>query len=146
MSFDWQTDEVDWEPVIETAVPNTSAAKRKWLQGTAVLAVLLVVALAAWFIFYRQAQQRVDTAVAALETEVSAAHALMQEAALAGDLELFELTLLPAQNWRQTQLGLLAQQLFWNRSALGLWLDMTQFDPEDVTQTSYEFAPDLRTV
>ncbi len=142
--FDWQTDEDDWEGVTDTAVSAipSSPQKRRWIFFVT-MGVLGIFLLAAGFA-YAQIRRRVEVATTGLTDELLAVHTLLQDTAVAGDMELFAITLFPTNKWRETQLELLARQLFWNRSSLGLWLDLERFDPEDVSQVAVEYAPDLQ--
>ena len=95
-------------------------------------------------VLFRQVQQRTDAATDILTEGLLSTHTLLQKSALSGDMALFDLALFPTAKWRETQEELLARQLFWNRSSLGLWLDLETFDPEDKSQIEIDYSPDLQ--
>ncbi len=144
--FDWQTDEDEWsdsetsESVVAEQINSTRDIKRTI---SIVLGGFIVILLGVGLLF-TQIQKRAEAATDQITDTLLATHTLLQQAALSEDDELFTLTLLPSNEWRELQQELLARNLFWNRSALGLWLDLETFDPEDVSQIEVVFAPDLQ--
>lgn len=141
--FDWETDEEAWGGRAEI-LPDASSRFPRWRNVYFIVLIFLGVGvLVAGFTFLR-AQQRVEEVTNALNQPLLSTHMLLQKSALLGDNELFSLTLLPSNDWREIQQELLVSQLFWNRSSLGLWLDLASFDPEDESQIGVEYSPDLR--
>ena len=163
MSFDWQTEDREWDeretrrsgrrpadlpPLNEalfggpetTAPPFPAAAptlgRRRLLYLAAV--GVLVVALAA--VLYWQLQRSAARAEARLTTEVAASHSAILEAAARGDGELFVSFLSGRdRDWAEAQQRLAYHGDFVDRSAFGL--SLTTGTPVSPTVT---LAPDLR--
>ena len=143
--FDWQTDEDDWVEPQEGKLGASrqlepQKRKRLLLVGGATIIIVLV-GLGLLFALVRH---RAEIATNEVTMNLYAAHTLLQESTISNDEELFSLALYPQNEWRETQQELLVRQLFWNRSALGLWLDLATFDPKDTEQIEVTYAPDLR--
>ena len=161
MSFDWQTDDHEWDeretrrsgrrpadlpPLNEalfggpetTAPPSPVAApRRRRLLSLAAVGVL-VVALAA--LLYWQLQRSAAKAETRLTTEVAASHAAILAAARTGDGELF-VSLLSGRDrdWAEAQQWLAHHGDFLDRSAFGLSLS-----PSAPVSPTVTLAPDLR--
>ena len=123
--FDWQTDEDDWVEPQESKIDagqHRERKKRKKLllvSGGTILIVLVGLGL-----LFALVRQRAEIATNEVTMNLFATHTLLQESTISNDEALFSLALFPQNEWRETQQELLIRQLFWNRSALGLWLDL----------------------
>ena len=160
MSFDWQTDDREWDeretrrsgrrpadlPPLNEALfggPEPAAApvapprRARRLLFPAVV-VTLVLALAA--VLYWQLDRRAARAEARLSTEVAASHAAILDAAQRGDGELF-VSFLSGRDraWAEAQQDVARHGNLVNRLAFGLAL--TAGEPVSPTVT---LAPDLR--
>lgn len=144
--FDWQTDEDEWsdEATTELVGAEQLNSTRNIKRIASILLGGLIVVLLGGGLLFIQIQKRAEVATDQITDTLLATHTLLQQSALSEDDELFTLTLFPSNEWRELQQELLARNLFWNRSALGLWLDLETFDPEDVTQVEVAYAPDLQ--
>ena len=142
--FDWQTEEDDWEDGPDTAVTDASSSRKNWRKISLITLGLLGLFIFSAAVLFWQVQRRTEAATDNLTEGLLATHALLQKSALSADSDLFQLALFPATEWREVQEALLARQLLWNRSSLGLWLDLESFDPEDTSLVDIDYAPDLQ--
>jgi hypothetical protein len=119
-NFEWWTEEDEsWGNgatlAMEAAPP---AAKRRW---PAVLAVILVVVLAAYSVYYLLSRQ-VSHAESAVSQDVLASHELVGMAVHQGDPELFTLLLSGRDpEWMRAQQALVQSGAYDDRSGLGLY-------------------------
>ncbi len=137
-NFDWISDEDrHWEPE-PPKEPEHKNRLSRWL-----VLFLLVVALvvAGAVMVYRQADERISAAEASVQADILAAHQLMLEAGMAGDVDLFRAGLSGRQEaWTAAQIALLEDGAMWERAAFGLTLlgDVGQSPP------TVEVSSDLR--
>jgi hypothetical protein len=119
--FEWWTEEDErWG---DGAEPNLEAAPRGQRRWPAVLAVLLVVALAGYSIYYLLSRQ-VSQAETAVSRDVLASHELVGMAVSQADPELFTLLLSGRDgDWSLAQQAMVQSGAFYDRSSLGLYLD-----------------------
>ncbi len=116
--FDWQTGD-DSERLDQ---PILSPSRKGWVRRRLPTAVFLILILLIggtinWL------NRRADAAMAAAEQNVLLTHQLIQQAALDGDNELFTAMLFPETEWALLQQELVADDLFFNRGAMGLWYE-----------------------
>ena len=161
MSYDWQTDDHEWDeretrrsgrraadlPPLNEALfggpepePLPTAPlrgrRRRWLSLAAIGA--LVVALAAVLVW--QLQRNATEAEARLTTEVAASHNAILEAAANSDNELFVSFLSGSdRDWAEAQQYLARHGSFLDRAAFGLSLT-----PSATVSPTVSLAPDLR--
>ncbi len=160
MSFDWQTEDRDWEdrepprhsrprpadlpPLNEALFDEPEAAgvaapARRGRRPLFLLAIAaLVVALAA--VLAWQLQRRTATAEERLTAEIAASHATVLDAARGGDGELF-VSFLSGRDraWAEAQEQLVRGGGFLDRSAFGLVLS-----PTAPVSPTVSLSPDLR--
>jgi len=136
--FNWQTD--DNEEWIERPTPSPSAGRwrllgrqllGKWQTAVFLILILLIGGTVSWL------NRRAEAAMAAAEQDVLLTHQLIQQAALNGDNELFTAMLYPETEWALLQQQLVADDLFFNRGAMGLWYD------DDLHVPVATLSPDL---
>lgn len=144
--FSWRTDEDEgWD---DTPLHSSSKTKKRrpWLWLLAVTAAALTIIL----VLYLRLQEQVETATATAETELLAAHQLIQQAAASNDLDLFRSNLSrrdPA--WADAQRALISTGLYLDRSAFGLrWWGETPLNLSDAAATptlpiTITLSPDL---
>lgn len=161
MSFDWKTEETDWDrPPSRPADPSTFASEPAADDSTAVtyeivakgpgrprrrtmafmiVALALVVALGG--VVYRQFERRLVEGRERAEADVLASHTTVLDAAEAGDTELF-VGFLSGRDpqWSVAQAGLVGNDAFDNRSAFGFSSIATTHAPAAPAIT---LAPDL---
>lgn len=142
MSFDWKTEERDWDvksarqagpppaaesphtrpepPVEEEAAPAGPRRTRRRTAAFVVVAAILLLATAG--LVYRQLDRRIAEAEGRAETEVLASHEIVRNAAAEGDTELFVgfLSGRDAQ-WAAAQAGLVDKGAYDNRSSFGFY-------------------------
>lgn len=163
MSFDWKTEDLDWEkdprrdpepalpddlykgielvndePAAESAAPARRLPRRRSLIVVAVIGVLL---LAATGLIYRQVDQRAEAGRERAETDVLASDELVRSADANGDAELFVSVLSGSDpQWATDVTSLVAGRALNDRSSFG-------FHPSASTEPSGEkvvtLAPDL---
>ena len=162
MSFDWQTDDHEWDeretrrsgrraadlPPLNEALfggpetdaplsPAAAAPRRRRLLYLATVGVL-VVALAA--LLYWQLQRSAAKAEARLTTEVAASHSAILDADRRDDGELFVSYLSGSdRDWAEAQQYLARHGSFLDRAAFGLALT-----PSATVSPTVTLAPDLR--
>lgn len=142
--FDWQTDEeAIWQNGSnrekDTAVSTSFFTPKRVYLGLGALAILTLALVVA----YSQIGRRVAATTSGFKADVLAAHQLLQETAVADDEDLFQALLLPQVRWRDTQKQLRTAHLFWNRSALSLWLNSDEYEPAALAAASVAFSPDF---
>jgi hypothetical protein len=122
-NFDWRTEE-DENDAIWTGKPRSpSSAPLRPGAVVALLLLLFVAGLSAFWLYY-QVQARVADVTAAIETDVLALHDLVQQASARGDLELFS-PLVSGRDaaWAQVQDELVERGYFRDRPFWGLLAD-----------------------
>lgn len=137
-NFDWYSDDDRrWEPEPQAENPPPN---RPW--GWLILTLLTAVLLAwAFFIVYRQANERITAVQSVAQEDVLAVHQLTVQAVAAGDSDLFRAVLSGReQAWTDTQLEMVGNGRFWNRDLL----DMTLLEPETAPVPDIVLAADLR--
>ena len=156
MSFDWKTEESDWDkspyrpaepvPVTEdlTAGANLTDAdgfeapghSRYRRRAFAFLAFALVITIALTAVIYRQIERRLAEGEQRAEEDVLASHYTVMEAARAGDTELF-VGFLSGRDpqWSVAQTGLVGEGAFTNRADYGFFNAATASIPITPTVT-----------
>lgn len=139
MSFDWKTEETDWDTPLSrpAGLPSTgdtpaadynqtgpyeivgeSGDRRRRIFVFLIVALVLIVTLAG--VMYRQIERRLAEGQQRAEADVLASYNTVQEAARAGDTELF-VGFLSGRDpqWSVSQAGLVSDDAFANRSGFG---------------------------
>jgi hypothetical protein len=133
-NFDWQAEDEDsWTDL----PPQVAAAKPFAWRRLLPPALLLLSLLLAGGLLARYFQGRVDEAANEARDELLTSHRLMTTAASQGDRELFELLVSDQKPaWQETQMALLADGLFLERTGDLQW--------QGVAETAVEvtFSPD----
>ena len=141
VKFEWQTDqEHEWtEEQGVTPGGGTAVSLRKhWRIWLALLGMMVIIGGVA----YALLNQNADETNHFISNDVLASHQLIQQTIANRDVDVFATMLFPySRDWSSTQVQLLDRQMFWDRTALGLWAapHLAQAEPE-VT-----LAPDLQT-
>lgn len=137
-NFDWIADEDShWEPE-PPKEPEKNKRPGRWLLLFFAAAALTVTGIV---LFYRQADERLSAVEASVKADVLAAHQLILEAGMAGDVDLFRVGLSGRQQeWTAAQLDLLEDGVLWDRTPFGLTLQ----DEATAMLQDVEIASDLR--
>ncbi|MCA9940521.1 MAG: hypothetical protein KC418_17910 [Anaerolineales bacterium] len=120
MSFEWQTEEENWD---ETATP-APVARSRWSRWWFVPAFILPALLLTTLLVRRQINQRVDNVSAAITNDVSTSVAVLRRAVAQNDVELF-VNLLSGHDldWANQQQTWFRGGAYRERAGLGLtWL------------------------
>lgn len=136
--FEWKTEEDGpWEEDMRRSGAPRSPRRPPWRVLLLVLGGLVVVMfLARWHV-----SQQVSTTTATIETDITAAHALVQRAAHQQDIDLLKLLISGRDHaWTKTQEDLVAGGHFGNPPFLG-WTLPPPTAAENITIT---LSPDLR--
>ncbi len=133
--FDWQTeDEGEW-PEDSTAGSSANSGRnwRRWL----LIFIPLIFLVGAGV--YWQAQQRVERAKSARETDILSSYGLIREAAEQRDVEVLTALLSGADlNWARAQQDLAQNGWLWERDVFGL-----NREPGSLEVVDFTFSPEL---
>lgn len=136
-NFEWRTDDdTNWE-IHEEKRPSRPPRRPFWL-------LLLVGVIAAGgFTLYQQLSQRIETVTGDVNADILASHNLIQEAAAAGDVDVFRTLLSGADlRWTSAQSQLVDEALFFERSAFGL-MPLTAGEPVAASDVALTIAPNF---
>lgn len=134
--FDWRTEEDGEWPISAEQDKKTASRFRRlvWL----IPIILLALVGGGWFVNDRLNRQ-IDRAEKAIEEEVLVVHHLLGAAAAAQDVDLFMAQHAPADSlWYDVQQLLLEQNLFLNRTPLGLYVHPQPETGEEVVDLSFD--------
>ena len=138
MSFEWQTEEdYNWDEVETT--PEPSAPKPKRWPWVMVIGVLLVGT--AVFLLYRQLNERIETATEDVETDLASSYAVLQQATVAQDENLFNSLLSGREpEWAEAQAANLRGGMLFDRPGFSLTWQPGLAETAVISQT---LSPDL---
>lgn len=156
MSFDWKTEESDWDkspyrpaepaPVAEDLTAEAKLTDGGWFKtpghsrarrrAFAFLAFALLLTIALTAVVYRQIERRLAEGEQRAQEDVLASHYTVLEAAQAGDTELF-VGFLSGRDpqWSVAQTGLVGDGSFTNRADYGFLNASTAINPITPTVT-----------
>ena len=138
MSFDWQTEEdFNWDEE-PTAPEPPEPKRRRWPWVLLAMVLLLGTAVS---LLYHQLNQRVEVATGDIEADLAASYAVLQQAAVNQDENLFN-SLISGRDpeWSQSQRWNLNAGLLFDRPGFNLaW----QPELEETAVISQTFSPEL---
>ena len=135
--FDWRTDDEVWasEPVNELELEMPASRRRSWI----IAVIIVILLLGAGTLLYRYANNQIEAAQIAAESEILLTHGLLRQANLEQDVELFR-SILSGRDptWTELQLEQVAGGRLFDRNGLDL-----QAQP-DMANLEVNIAPDLQ--
>ncbi len=144
VKFEWQADqEHEWTEEQDVTPGRGGLAwavslRKHWRIWLPLLILMILVGSVAYILLNRQANETSHF----VSNDVLASYQLVTQTVASRDVDLFATMLFPySRGWSTTQVQLVDRQLFWDRTALGLWAApyLIQVDPQVM------LAPDLQT-
>ena len=135
--FDWRTDDEVWtdEPLIEPEIETAVSRRPSWI----IAGIIVILLVGAGTLMYRYADNQIEAAQIAVESEILLTHELLRQANLEQDVELFRSFLSGRDStWTELQLEQVTSGRLFDRHGLGL-----QAQP-DIANVEVDIAPDLQ--